>query len=240
MSAFHHLVTVAFLLLYAYKIGLLLAGRADLLAHLRGRAPWLDGVLGAAVLATGGYLALQYPGPWPWWLAVKIGLVLALLPLALVALRRGQRGLAVATLLALGYVYGVGYTRSLTLQPGAASPITSPADPRDGRVLAPAVAVPAVAVPDSTQTGGIIGKLLYKQNCIRCHGLNGDMCLYGARNLQQSVLSLDGRIALLTQGRGRMPAFYPRLTPEEIGAVARYSVTLFKADSAKVARRRKS
>lgn len=234
MTALHHLVTVAFLLLYAYKIGLLVSGRGDLLAHLRARAPWLDGVLGAAVLLTGGYLALQYLGPWPWWLVVKIGLVLALLPLALVALRRGQKGLAVATLLAFAYVYGIGYTRSLTLQPGSTSGSpTSPTDPRNGRVLAPK----AATAPDSIQTGGLIGKLTYRQHCIRCHGRNGDMCLYGARNLQQSTLSLDGRIALLTQGRGKMPAFYPRLTPEQIGAVARYSRTLFRADSATVARR---
>ena len=234
MTAFHHLVVGAFLLLYAYKIGLLLAGRADLLAHLRGRAPWLDGVLGAAVLATGGYLAIGYVGAWPWWLVVKIGIVLALLPLTLVALRRGQKGLAVATLLAFGYVYGVGYTRSLTLRPGPDAR-TSPTDPRGGRVLAP-----RAVVLDSTQTGGFISKMLYRQNCIRCHGRNGDMCLYGARNLQQSTLSLDGRIALLTQGRGRMPAFYPRLLPEQIGAVARYSTTLFRADSATVARRLRS
>jgi mono/diheme cytochrome c family protein len=212
MTALHHLVVGSFLLFYAYKIGLLLANRPDLLHHLRARLAWLDGVLGAAVLLTGGYLALQYAGPWPWWLVVKIGLVLAGLPLALVALRRGQRVLAGATLLLFAYVYGLGYTRSLDLT---------------GRGGAPATAAVA-AVPDSVQTGGLIGKLAYQQNCIRCHGRNGDMCLYGARNLQQSTVGLDARIALIRNGRGRMPAFYPRLTPEEIGAVARYSMTLYR------------
>ncbi len=231
MTALHHLIVVAFLLLYAYKIGLLLAGRPDLLAYLRARAPWLDGVLGGAVLLSGGGLALGYAGAWPWWLVVKIGLVLALLPLALVALRRGQRGLAVATLLGFAYLYGVGYTRSLALTPGSAAETpTTPTNPRTGRTL---------AAPDSTQTGGLIGKLVYKQNCIRCHGRNGDMCLNGARNLQQSVMPLASRIALISQGRGLMPAFSPRLTPEQVGAVARYSQTLFKADSATTARRYK-
>ncbi|MBC7449624.1 MAG: c-type cytochrome [Hymenobacteraceae bacterium] len=235
MTALHHLIVVAFLLLYAYKIGLLLGGKPDLLAHLRARAPWLDGVAGGAVLLSGGYLALQYAGAWPWWLVVKIGVVLALLPLTVAALRRGHRGLAGATVLAFGYVYGVGYTRSLTLRPGSHSlPRTTPADPRAGRVLAP---MNADWTPDSTQTDGLIGLMTYRANCIRCHGRNGDMCLYGARNLQQSTLSFDGRVALLTQGRGRMPAFHPRLSPEQIGAVARYSQTLFRADSATVARR---
>ena len=224
MTAFHHLVVVAFWLLYGYKVGLLVGGRTDLLAHLRARAPWLDGVLGAGVLVTGGYLALVYAGAWPWWLVVKIGLVVALLPLALVALRQQRKGLAVATLLAFGYVYGVGYTRSLTLVPTPGAR-TTPADPRPGRVLT--APLPPLA-PDSTQTGGLIGEMTYRQNCIRCHGRNGDMCLYGARNLQQSTLSLDARLALITGGRGKMPAFYPRLTPEQIGAVARYSQTLFR------------
>ena len=171
MTAFHHLVVGAFLLLYAYKIGLLLAGRTDLLNHLRARAPWLDGVLG--------------------------------------------------------------YTRSLDLSGRATETPTTTTNPGHGRLLTP------VASTDTFVTGGLIGKLTYKQNCIRCHGRNGDMCLYGARNLQQSTMTLDARIALISQGRGRMPAFYPRLTPEQIGAVARHSLTLFKADSATVARRHK-
>ncbi len=218
MTALHHLIVGAFLLLYTYKIGLLVAGRADLLTHLRTRAPWLDGVLGGAVLASGGYLAIQFPGPWPWWLVLKLVLVVALLPLVVVALRRGMRAPALLALVGFAYVYGIGYTRSLTLTAGGGPP--------SGPVL-----------PDSTQTGGLIGKLTYQQNCIRCHGRNGDMCLYGARNLQQSQVSLDGRIALIALGRGRMPAFSPRLSPEEIGAVARYSQTLFRVDSATAARR---
>ena len=233
MTAFHHLVVGAFLLLYAYKIGLLLAGRTDLLNHLRARAPWLDGVLGAAVLGTGGYLALTYAGAWPGWLTVKLGLVLAGLPLVFVALRRGRKALAALSLALFGYVYAVGYTRSLDLSGRATETPTTPTNPGHGRLLTP------VASTDTFVTGGLIGKLTYKQNCIRCHGRNGDMCLYGARNLQQSTMTLDARIALISQGRGRMPAFYPRLTPEQIGAVARHSLTLFKADSATVARRHK-
>lgn len=84
----------------------------------------------------------------------------------------------------------------------------------------------AAALVDTT--GGVLGKTLYKQNCVLCHGINGDKCLYGARNLQQSTLSLEARMALLSHGRGKMPAFSPRLNAEQIEAVARWSRTLFR------------
>jgi cytochrome c5 len=232
MEALHHVVVVAFVILYAYKVALLLANRPEMLTALRARAPWLDGVLGTAVLLTGGALALRYAGAWPWWLVVKIILVLALLPAALVALRRGEKTLAIGTLLVFGYVYAIGYTRSLDLRPHSRSESpTTPTDPRHGRFLT------ENASADSSQTGGLIGKMLYRQHCIVCHGLNGDKCLYGARNLQQSTLSLEARMALITNGRGKMPTFGARLTPEQIELVARHSQTLFRADSATVSER---
>jgi nicotinamide riboside transporter PnuC len=97
MTVLHHLLVVAFLLLYTYKIGLLLVERADLLAYLRARAPWLDGLIGTAVVVSGGAVAFAYNGTWPLWLFVKIGLVIALLPLTLIALQRNQRPLALLT-----------------------------------------------------------------------------------------------------------------------------------------------
>ncbi len=241
MEALHHVIVVAFAILYAYKVALLLAGRPDMLAALRARAPWLDAVLGTAVLVSGGVLALRYPGAWPWWLVVKIVLVLLVLPLALVALRRGQKALALLALLIFGYIYAIGYTRSLDLKPGIRTETpTTPTDPRNGRMLTENADSIAPAAPDSTVTGGLIGKMLYRQHCILCHGINGDKCLYGARNLQQSTLSLEARMALVTNGRGKMPAFGTRLTPAQIEAVARHSQTLFRADSATVAKRPKA
>lgn len=234
MNTLHHVVILAFLVFYAYKVVLLLTGQTTMLDSLRARLPWLDGVLGTGVLLSGGYLALGYAGAWPWWLVVKIILVLALLPLSLVALRQKNRLLGLLTLLVFGYVYGIGYTRSLTLHrtPYGESP-TTPTDPRHGRMLSDG----GTAARDTISTGGLIGKMLYRENCIRCHGLNGDKCLYGARNLQQSTLSLEARIALVSHGRGKMPAFSPRLNDQQLQAVARFSQTLFKADSATVARK---
>lgn len=107
---------------------------------------------------------------------------------------------------------------------GACSP-----DPKADAVPTAATTTPAaaaVALPDTT--GGVAGRLLYKQNCVRCHGINGDKCMLSARNLQESTLPLAARVALVQGGYGQMPAFNPRLSPAEVEAVARWSRMLYR------------
>ncbi len=107
----------------------------------------------------------------------------------------------------------------LTLLMSACSP-----DPKSGTT--PTASVSVAPPPDTT--GGLAGRLLYKQNCVRCHGINGDKCMLSARNLQESTLPLAARVALIQAGRGKMPAFSPRLNPTEVEAVARWSRMLYR------------
>ena len=74
------------------------------------------------------------------------------------------------------------------------------------------------------------GERIYKTRCVACHGAKGDMGANGAANLQQSQISLDERIATVTHGRldKGMTAFKGILSPEEIEAVAKYTLTLKK------------
>ncbi len=73
-----------------------------------------------------------------------------------------------------------------------------------------------------------MGKKIYKQYCVACHGLYGDMGASGALDLTASVLSQAERITVITKGRGVMTPFEQILKPEEIAAVAAYSMTLKK------------
>jgi len=70
------------------------------------------------------------------------------------------------------------------------------------------------------------GEALYKQYCITCHGLYGNMGASGAYNLQASKLSLEERVVVITKGRKAMNAFESLLSPEEIEAVAEYTFEL--------------
>jgi mono/diheme cytochrome c family protein len=70
------------------------------------------------------------------------------------------------------------------------------------------------------------GKKIYKQYCVTCHGVYGDMGASGAANLTVSKLKLNERIEVITNGRKAMASFKALLDKEKIKAVAQYTMTL--------------
>ena len=70
------------------------------------------------------------------------------------------------------------------------------------------------------------GEKIYKQYCITCHGLYGDMGASGAFNLITSELTVDERVEVITNGRNLMTPFKSLLNEEKIKAVAEYTMTL--------------
>ena len=70
------------------------------------------------------------------------------------------------------------------------------------------------------------GRELYSQYCILCHGDDGKREFNGAKDITVSELTLEGRIELITNGRGLMTPFEGILQPEDIKKVAAYSMTL--------------
>lgn len=70
------------------------------------------------------------------------------------------------------------------------------------------------------------GQELYQQKCVSCHGSDGKLGVAGAKDITASMLTVDERVQLITNGKGTMPAFKPQLSEEEIKKVAEYSVTL--------------
>lgn len=79
------------------------------------------------------------------------------------------------------------------------------------------------------------GAKIFKQYCVTCHGLYGDMGASGAANLKSSALSLDERVKVITNGRNTMASFKSLLNEEKIKAVAEYTMTLTeKRDSTEI------
>ena len=74
----------------------------------------------------------------------------------------------------------------------------------------------------------IDGEKIFKISCSVCHGVDGKLGLNGSKDLSVSVLTLEERIALITNGKGVMPAQGAILKPEEIKAVAEYTFKLKK------------
>lgn len=85
-----------------------------------------------------------------------------------------------------------------------------------------------LGAPAGLRAGPLVplGKVLFQQNCARCHGANGKLGLNGAHDLTKSNLNAFGRTYLVTNGLGKMPAFGKKLTPTEVEQVVAYSITL--------------
>jgi len=73
-----------------------------------------------------------------------------------------------------------------------------------------------------------LGKLVYKQNCVLCHGAKGNMGLNGSFDLTTSKLTLEERIKVITNGRNTMMPYKSVLKENEIKEVAKYIETLRK------------
>ena len=66
------------------------------------------------------------------------------------------------------------------------------------------------------------GKLIYKKNCVLCHGAKGNMGLNGSFDLTTSKLTLEERINVITNGRNTMAPYKKLLEENEIKEVAEY------------------
>lgn len=74
------------------------------------------------------------------------------------------------------------------------------------------------------------GSAIFRKNCTTCHGANGSLGLNGAKDLSSSILSLEERVNIITEGKKLMTPFGKLLSPEEIKAVAEYTIGLKKND----------
>ena len=88
-------------------------------------------------------------------------------------------------------------------------------------------AAPAEAV---TAAGGIDGAALYGASCAGCHGGDGSGGLGPPlTTVAEKFEDPADQVLVVTAGRGNMPAFGERLTPEEIAAVVEYTRTVLAA-----------
>jgi mono/diheme cytochrome c family protein len=89
---------------------------------------------------------------------------------------------------------------------------------------------PPAAHPDAVAAaGGVDGAAIFGQRCAGCHGGDGSggigPRLAGGRVVADFPEPQD-QIAVVSNGRGGMPAFGERLKPEEVAAVVEYTRTV--------------
>jgi len=74
--------------------------------------------------------------------------------------------------------------------------------------------------PDST--GSLTNNPVYQRNCAKCHGKTAEGRHFGGPSLVSSnvvAMSSDDLRSIITNGKGHMPKFAGKLTPEEIDQV---------------------
>lgn len=206
----HTTVIFLFVIFFAVKVFLLLAGKNEQLSKLRDKK-FIDIVLGVLILLTGGYLfAINVEKPT--WLTVKLVVVIALIPLGIVSMKKENKALALVTLVGFLYFIGVSYTKSLTFS----KPKIEVKENVDAESQ----------VQNETQSVEEKGKAVFETACTACHGVDGKLMAGGAKDITLSKLTVDERIVLITKGKGLMQAFGGSLTEEQIKAVATYTTTL--------------
>lgn len=80
--------------------------------------------------------------------------------------------------------------------------------------------------PTSGGASNVDGKAVYTRYCALCHGDDGKREANGAKDITVSVLTLKERVALIKSGKNLMTPFEGILTPAEMEAAARHSMTL--------------
>lgn len=70
------------------------------------------------------------------------------------------------------------------------------------------------------------GKAVYIKYCALCHGEDGKREANGAKDITVSLMPLKDRIALIRTGKNLMTPFEGILTPDQMEAAAKHSMTL--------------
>lgn len=79
------------------------------------------------------------------------------------------------------------------------------------------------------QTPPLTGKVIFQNNCVKCHGEDGTKGRWGAANLRDSRLPDDAMLNVISNGRGWfMPKWGKKFTPAQIETIIAYIKTLRK------------
>lgn len=198
----HVTITALFILLYLAKVYLLLANKPEALDKLRSKTKIADMVLGSLILITGGYLMFIAPTI-ETYLIVKIVLVLASIPVGIIAMKKSNKPMAIAALLIYVYVFAVAKTDSLSLKKEA-------------------FVTPVVALDSALTEPVSEGKIIFEAKCVLCHGNDGKLMLNGAKDLSVSKLSAAEITENIKQGKGLMPGFKDELNEDQLKALTTY------------------
>lgn len=199
----HRLVVILFLLLYVVKLVLLLMQKQEVLDKFTKVTRIPEMIISFTFLATGIALLLNLAEINVMHI-VKIGLVLASIPVAVIGFKRKKKFLAALSVLLIIGAYGLAEMNKI----GVSN------DPLNSQLVTDA--------QDASYDQLAHGKALYERNCVVCHGPEGNMQKSGAKNLQVSELTEEEISNLIQNGKNSMPAYGALYNQTDIEAVITY------------------
>jgi mono/diheme cytochrome c family protein len=201
----HQVSVILFLLIYLIKTGLLLGNKTDGLTKFKKITRVPEMIVSVLFLATGIFLLTKLPSV-NMLMVIKLVAVFASIPIAIIGFKKGNKMLAVVSVLLIIGAYGlaeVSHKQSTTAAPSA--------------------------TPTLSASPEMDGKALYTNYCTKCHGDDGKSGMMGATDLSTSKLDADGAKTVITKGRGNtMLPYEGTLTPEQIASLSTYIQSLKK------------
>lgn len=201
----HITVVILFILIYLIKTILLLSNKEEGLARFTKGVKVPEMIISTLFLLTGIYMLTQIPKI-NTFMIIKIIVVLASIPIAVVGFKKKNKVLAVLSFIMIAGAYRLA---EMSVKQGAAP------SPQEG-----------TAAPASSTA--VNGHDIFTANCTSCHGDDGKLGLMSSPDLSASALDLNAKIAVIKNGRNAMAGFEGRLSDEQIKAVAEYTETLKK------------
>jgi mono/diheme cytochrome c family protein len=206
LKLIHIISAFLFMLIYIVKTSLLVMDKTEALTKFKKATKVVEMIVSAGFLITGVWLFWEI-GNIKTLQIIKLICVFASIPLAVIGFKKGNKALAVISVLLVIAAYGLAEMAKKQPYPGAHVEEVSTATPQESQEF---------------------GQEVYKANCAACHGLDGMKGLGGATDLSKSQLNKAGIIDVVTNGRGNMTPFKDQLSEHEIDATADFILTLKK------------
>lgn len=196
----HRIIVSLFLLHYVVKIILLLMNKDESLQGYTAKTKVVEMILSVLFLVSGIYLAVAGPAITTLQI-VKLVFVFASIPIAVIGFKKKNKVLAVLSVVLLIMAYGFAEMAKKQRTKIAENPVIEQMSSLE------------------------IGKQIYSQNCIACHGEKGDAQLAGAKNLRETTLTDVEQKDIIKNGKGTMQA-YQSLTDQQLDGIVTYIKTL--------------
>lgn len=200
----HVWIVRVFLLFLIVKFVYMLVGDKDKFTSFRDKTKMVDMILGTLVLITGLTMAFRLPGgpqPYTW---VKLGAVIASIPIGIVGFRKRSAVIAALSVVLIAGAMGLAYAKPAFLTKSAPPMPEVTTNGETGKTGEDkSKEAPNKEMAEMIAAGH---QLYYQKTCNTCHGDDGKMGYMGAKPLNETALNDKEMAQIIVNGKTPMPA----------------------------------